>query len=288
MTVSEMIASQAMIRHTPQSLKIGTGFQSEDPLVVQISGADPEIMAEAARMNADRGADIIDINMGCPVKKIAKSHAGAALMRNETLARQIIQKVVKAVNLPVTIKIRLGWDDTELNAVQIARMAESEGIRLVTVHGRTRAQMYRGHANWKAIAEVKNHLTIPVIGNGDIINPETAKQCLDIASVDGLMIGRGAMGQPWIFRQIAHYLKTGTFLPPPTQTEKHQTILSHFHHIMEFHGPVIGNRLARKHLAWFTKGMIGGSLFRDRINRCSDQHQALHHLESFLESQRTL
>lgn len=281
-TVSEMVASQAMIRHTPKSLKITSRLEENGPVAVQIAGADPLVMAEAARMNADRGAQIIDVNMGCPVKKIAKSHAGAALMRDELLAGRILTAVVKAVALPVTVKIRLGWDDDQRNALSIARIAESSGVRAVTVHGRTRAQMYRGKADWFAIGLVKRGVAIPVIGNGDVTTPEEAQKMLDMTGVDGIMIGRGAMGRPWIFREIAHYLQTGQFRPGPEFTERRLIILEHFQQILDFHGPAIGNRLARKHLAWHTRGMVGGARFRERLNHAPDAHATTKLLNEFL------
>ena len=282
MTVSEMVASQAMIRHSPKSLQIASSLEDNGPVAVQIAGADPCIMADAARMNADRGARIIDINMGCPVKKMAKSNAGAALMRDELLAGRILASVVAAVTLPVTVKIRLGWDDSQRNGLAIARIAESSGVRAVTVHGRTRAQMYLGSADWEAIGQIKAGIHIPVIGNGDVRTPEEAQKMLDVSGVDGIMIGRGAMGRPWIFREIAHYLKTGQHRDGPDPTEKQQVILNHFQQILEFYGPVIGNRLARKHLAWHTRGMVGGARFRERLNYSPDASSTEILLQDFL------
>ncbi|MBF0162459.1 MAG: tRNA dihydrouridine synthase DusB [Magnetococcales bacterium] len=282
MTVSEMVASQAMIRHVPKSIKMASRLASEGLVAVQIAGADPEVMAEAARMNVDLGAPVIDINMGCPVKKIAKSHAGAALMRDERLAGQIMAAVVGAVPVPVTVKMRLGWDDGQRNALAIARIAEASGVRAVTVHGRTRAQMYAGEADWQAIAEIKAGVSIPVVGNGDVTTPEGARRLREVAGVDGIMIGRGAMGAPWIFRSIAHYLRTGEHLPDPEPAEKIQVILEHYETILSFHGLEIGNRLARKHLAWHTRGMVGGGRFRERLNHSPNAQETRRLLREFL------
>ncbi|MBF0183701.1 MAG: tRNA dihydrouridine synthase DusB [Magnetococcales bacterium] len=288
LTVSEMIASQAMIRHTARSLKmaapsvVASDSSETDLLAVQIAGADPEVMAEAARMNVARGATLIDINMGCPVKKIAKSNAGAALMRDERLAGRLMAAVVQAVAVPVTIKIRLGWDDRQRNGLTIARIAEDSGIRAVTVHGRTRAQMYHGSADWQAIAEIKAGIAIPVIGNGDITSPQTARQMWQLSAVDGIMIGRGAIGRPWLFREIAHYLQTGETLPPPPWQERKQIIQHHFSQIIAHHGPLLGNRLARKHLAWHTHGLVGGARFREQVNRSPDAASTEQLLTAFL------
>ncbi|MEO5341602.1 MAG: tRNA dihydrouridine synthase DusB [Magnetococcus sp. MYC-9] len=291
MTVSEMVASQAMIRHTPKSLKIASihplNSTADTLRAVQIAGADPEIMAQAARMNVDLGATLIDINMGCPVKKIAKSHAGAALMRDEGLAARIMAAVVAAVPVPVTIKIRLGWDDGQRNGLTIARIAESVGIRAVTVHGRTRAQHYAGQADWQAIGAIKAGVTIPVIGNGDVTTPEEARRLWQVAGVDGIMIGRGAMGNPWIFRETAHYLRTGERLPGPAPAERARVIVDHFEQLIAFHGPWIGNQLARKHLAWFTRGMAGGAAFRQRLNQAVDVQTTGQLLRDFLNHHAT-
>ncbi len=289
MTVSEMVASQAMIRHAPKSFKIASsgpwnGSESPAVMAVQIAGADPAIMAEAARMNVDRGATMIDINMGCPVKKMAKSHAGAALMRDERLAGRIMAAVVAAVPVPVTVKMRLGWDEGQRNGLALARIAEASGVRAVTVHGRTRAQMYSGQADWRAIGAIKAGVAIPVIGNGDVTTPEEARQLLLVAGVDGIMIGRGALGRPWLFREVAHYLRTGESLPGPEPAERVRVIIDHFDHIIAFHGPEIGNRLARKQLAWHTRGMAGGGRFRESLNHSPDADSTGQLLRTFLGS----
>ncbi len=288
LTVSEMVASQAMVRHTAKSLKIAAPYpegteSTENALVaVQIAGADPEVMASAARMNTALGATLIDINMGCPVKKIAKSHAGAALMRDERLAGRIMAAVVAAVSVPVTIKIRLGWDDQQRNALRIARIAQESGIRAVTVHGRTRAQMYHGSADWQAIAAIKAGIALPVIGNGDVTSPQQAKELWQLSGVDGIMIGRGAIGRPWIFQEIAHFLQNGTLLPPPAWPERKALIENHYAHIIAYHGPVLGNRLARKHLAWHTRGLVGGGRFREQLNDSPDAESTGQLLTAFL------
>lgn len=286
MTVSEMVASQAMIRNTPKSLHIVSRLSQSGPVAVQIAGADPQVMAEAARMNVDRGADMIDINMGCPVKKIAKSHAGAALMRDERLVGRIVATVVAAVTQPVTVKIRLGWDDTERNGLAVARIAESSGARAVTVHGRTRAQMFSGEADWQAIGQIKAGVGIPVIGNGDVVSPETAQAMLTITGVDGIMIGRGAMGRPWIFQEVAHYLRTGQHRASPEPDERAQVILDHWQAILEFYGATLGNRMARKHLAWHTRGVIGGARFRRQLNASPDAPSTTVLLRDFLRESR--
>lgn len=284
MTVSEMVASQAMIRHTPKSLKLATHEAGEGVMAVQIAGADPVVMATAARMNVDRGATIIDINMGCPVKKIAKSHAGAALMRDEGLAERIMAAVVAAVPVPVTVKMRLGWDDQHRNALALARLAEANGVQAVTVHGRTRAQMYAGTADWQAIAAIKAGVSIPVIGNGDVTTPEKARMMWEMTGVDGIMIGRGAIGSPWIFREVAHYLRTGTLLAAPEPAEKMAVVIEHFEQIVAHHGPIVGNQMARKHLAWHTRGLVGGGRFRERLNHAPTAQATGQLLREFLHS----
>ncbi|MEG3638175.1 tRNA dihydrouridine synthase DusB [Magnetococcus sp. PR-3] len=283
LTVSEMIASQAMVRNVSKSLLIGTAHEAEHPLSVQIAGGDPEVMAQAARMNVDRGAEIIDINMGCPVKKIVKGQAGAALMRDEPLVARILAAVVEAVPVPVTLKIRLGWDKSNLNGARIGQIAQEQGVRMLTVHGRTRVQMYRGHADWDEIAQIKQALTIPVIGNGDIHTPQEAKEKWQQSGVDGLMIGRAIMGRPWLFTQIAHFLATGEEQAAPDITEQHLLVLEHFDRLIEFYGPVVGNRMARKHLAWYAKGLPNSAQYRSTVNQCPTPEETRKLVDDFYQ-----
>lgn len=282
LTVSEMIASQAMIRRVPVCLKLSDPGEGTGPFAVQIAGADPEAMARAARMQEGLGAGIIDINMGCPVRKIVGSGAGAALLRDESLAGRVMEAVVRAVTVPVTVKIRLGWDESSRNGLAIARIAEASGVRCLTVHGRTRAQMYSGCADWGAIGEIKSRVSIPVVGNGDVTTPERARRLWRETGVDGLMIGRAALGHPWIFREVAHYLATGELLPPPAAAERGEVIVGHFREMIAHHGPHTGHLLARKHLGWFTRGLPDGARFRDRLNHAPHAEAALELLLGFL------
>lgn len=282
---SEMVASQAMIRHTPKSLKISSTLDPEPIFAVQIAGSDPAVMAEAARMNEGRGARIIDINMGCPVKKICNNGGGAALLKDESRAAAIIAAVVKAVNVPVTVKIRLGWDHAHKNGLTIARLAEQNGARMLTVHGRTRADMYQGKADWNAIAAIKRELTIPVIGNGDVVSPHSAKEMLEITGVDGIMIGRASLGRPWIFSQIASFLANGTIPPPPDLETRLDLVLEHFHAMIQHLGSVGGNRTARKHLAWHTHGLTDGAKFRNAVNHSPDPQSTENMILAFFHNQ---
>lgn len=285
---SEMVASQAMVRNTPKSLRIASApstLDSEPILAVQIAGSDPAVMAEAARMNEERGARIIDINMGCPVKKICNNGAGAALLKDETRAAAIVTAVTRAVHVPVTVKIRLGWDHEHKNGLTIARIAEQNGARMVTVHGRTRSDMYHGKADWTAIATIKQALSIPVIGNGDVTSPANAREMLTITGVDGIMIGRAALGKPWIFSQIAHFLEKGDIPPQPGIKARMELVLSHFAAMIEHMGAKTGNRAARKHLAWHTHGLINGARFRDAINHSPDPQTTTAMIQSFFQEQ---
>ncbi|MBF0164526.1 MAG: tRNA dihydrouridine synthase DusB [Magnetococcales bacterium] len=283
LTVSEMIASQAMIRGIAKCLKMSQGATPEATLAVQIAGADPEAMAEAARMQAELGAEIIDINMGCPVKKIVGTGAGAALLRDERHAARIMEAVVSAVKVPVTVKIRLGWDDQSRNGLAMARLAQESGMRMLTVHGRTRAQMYTGQADWEAIGAIKESVSIPVVGNGDVTSPELALKWWKSTGVDGIMIGRAALGRPWLFGQIARYLASGTPGEPPSLAERGAVIIDHFHAMIAHHGPKSGHLLARKHLGWFTRGYPDGAAFRDRINHAPHPEAVLTMLREFLD-----
>jgi tRNA-dihydrouridine synthase B len=270
LVVSEMIASQAMIRANRQTMKMSTSCAEEFPMAVQLAGCEPQVMAEAARLNEDRGAAIIDINMGCPVKKVVKGDAGSALMRDEKLAGAILDAVVKAVSVPVTLKMRTGWDETNRNAPNLAKIAESAGIQMVTVHGRTRNQLYSGRADWGFIRQVKDSVRIPVIGNGDVNTIDDAIALLEQSGADGVMIGRGTYGRPWFPGQVAHFLATGERRPDPTLAEQLAVLIEHFEMTIEHYGQETGCRLARKHVAWYSKGLPGSTEFRSAINQSLD------------------
>jgi len=249
---------------------------------VQIAGADPKMMAEAARHNVDNGAQIIDINMGCPAKKVCNVMAGSALMQDEKLVGQILDAVISAVpNTPVTLKFRTGWNLANRNAPTIARIAESAGVRAVAIHGRTRCQQYTGEAEYDTIAMVKTLINIPVIANGDITTPEKAKFVLDTTGADGIMIGRAAQGRPWLFREIEHYLKTGEKLPPAQVVEIHDILLAHLDDLYAFYGPETGFKVARKHISWYTRGLAGSAAFRKEMNTLPSIDQQMQAVNDF-------
>jgi tRNA-dihydrouridine synthase B len=250
---------------------------------VQIAGADPQMMAEAARHNVAEGAHIIDINMGCPAKKVCNVMAGSALLQNEKLVADIVESVVNAVDVPVTLKIRTGWDRDNRNGVTIARIAEDAGIQALAVHGRTRADAYKGEAEYDTIAEIKSRIRIPVIANGDITSPEKALEVLNKTGADGLMIGRGAQGNPWIFREILHYLDTGELLAQPEVTEIKQVLIEHLQNLYDFYGDYSGVRMARKHIAWYSKGLRDGNVFRQEMNLLEMPQQQLQFTRAFFE-----
>lgn len=264
---SEMIASRATLQEETSSLRDVADYKEEFPMAVQLAGCEPDIMAEAARINVGRGAAIIDINFGCPVKKIVKKFAGSALMRDEPLALEIMRETVKAVNVPVTVKMRLGWDDENLNAPVLAKMAEDVGVKMVTVHGRTRCQMYKGQADWQAVRAVKEAINIPLVINGDIMNPEDARRAMEVSGADGVMIGRGACGKPWVLRQTMAYLRGDDMLQAPSMAQRLAIIKEHYKAILEYYGDYQGVAIARKHLAWYSAEMNGAAQFRERINK---------------------
>ncbi len=265
LAVSEMVTSNSLLYGSAKTRRRADHEGEAPPVSVQIAGADPTLMAEAARYNVDAGAQIIDINMGCPAKKVCNVMAGSALLQDEVLVGRILAAVVKAVDVPVTVKIRTGWDRHHRNALAIARIAEEAGVQALAIHGRTRACMFSGDAEYETIAAVKAAARIPIMANGDVETPAKARAVLDATRADGLMIGRGALGNPWIFREVAHYLATGGTLPPPSVSEVRAVLLAHLDALYAFYGERTGVSMARKHIGWYTKGLPDSAAFRHRV-----------------------
>ncbi len=281
---SEMIASREMIRASRRTLRMARHEADEGPVAVQLAGRDPGIMAEAAKLNEDGGADIIDINMGCPAKKVVGSLSGSALMRDLGLARRIIEATVGAVTIPVSLKMRTGWDADSRNAPELARIAEDCGVQMISVHGRTRCDFYEGRADWKFIRRVKDAVAIPVIANGDIRSETDAARCLADSGADGVMIGRGACGRPWFPGQVAQFLRTGKRVPDPDLAARTSIVLEHYEGLLSHHGKTTGLRTARKHLAWYAGGIAGARGFINAINRCDDPDRVMGYVRAFFRA----
>jgi tRNA-dihydrouridine synthase B len=288
LVVSEMIASREMLRDNRRTRELLVRSRDEKPIAVQLAGCEPDVMAEAAKMNEDEGVALIDINMGCPAKKVVNGMAGSALMQDEGKAGRILEAVVNAVKRPVTLKMRTGWNDDNRNAPRLARIAEECGIAMVTVHGRTRCQLYRGQADWDFIAEVKAAVNIPVIGNGDVTSEEDAAELLRRSGADGVMIGRGAYGRPWFPAQVAYFLRHGRKLPPPALAEQCAVLLRHYDGLLSHYGSAVGVRVARKHIGWYCENLPGAKEFRARVYRMDHAPDVVREIENFYLPQADL
>jgi len=283
LAVSEMVASNSLLWGSEKTLRRANHDGEVEPISVQIAGADPAMMAEAARYNVEQGAQIVDVNMGCPAKKVCNTLAGSALLKDEPLVGRILQAVVGAVDVPVTLKFRTGWDPLNKNALKVAKIAEDTGVRLLSLHGRTRACGFSGRAEYDTIREVKRSTRLPVVANGDISTPEEAKQVLEYTGADGIMIGRAAQGRPWIFREIEHYLATGEKLPHPLVSEIHCVLVAHLQELYAFYGRETGVKVARKHISWYTKGLAGSASFRHGMNQLTSCEEQLDSVNRFFE-----
>lgn len=281
MATSEMVGSNSLLRGSIKTLRRADHTNESSPRVVQIVGADPNLLALAAKFNQDQGAEIIDINMGCPAKKVCNTLSGSALLKDELLVSKILERVITAVSIPVTLKIRTGWDKTNKNGIKIAQLAENSGVQAIAIHGRTRCCFFKGEAEYQTIAEIKANIKIPVIANGDITTEQKAKEVLQITKADGIMIGRTAQGKPWIFKQINHYLQYDQLLPEPSKQEIYEILLGHLECLYSFYGTTTGILMARKHVGWYCKGKPSAAKFRENFNTLQTIEQQLNAIKMF-------